>query len=876
MKSKHYIGIDLGTTNCSLAVSTGSGIEDLSILQAVGEDLFDHRIQLPSFFYLPDSASSMKFEDYPSFRSLNGICGAYARELAVREPTRVIQSAKSWISLSNENSSNRILPFHPDSPSANQRTLLSPIEAQAKYLQHIFEQKPSIFEDASVVVTVPASFDERARNFTLESTRIAGLKNVTILEEPQAAFYDWLYYQKSKPRIGSTVLVVDIGGGTTDFSLLTFAGSSWKRSAVGDHLLLGGDNIDLALAYDREKLTGAKLDRAQWIQLLKLSRELKEVCLDDGEVSRELKSFSLIGEGSGLFSSEIKVQFSAQEVMDFILEGFFPLLGAEDWELLSDSRTRDLGLREFGLPYETNPNIPMHMLRFLRRYCPQGPDAVLFHGGTLKSKKIRKRLHENLCNLFHKEIEILGMPHPFLGVSHGACIYALAREGLAQRIQSGLAHNLYLEVEQSTSKSLFYCIARAGQEESEQLVCPSIFQLKGNQQIRFPLYRSRAIEPDEVGRVLENGGTEDLENQLISLSSVYANLDSDQNFIPVKVSTRPEPTGDISMELMSERSEQVFQLSFKPSPAQDAQKILRVPSQVEDLFLSHFGKGLHGSTKKGPMVMLKSAESLLSSKRSEWGVDLCRLLAKLLISRQKSRRKSEVHEQVWMNAVGFLMRPGFGHPLDSDLIRSVDYTNFTQFPKQIQNRHEYWIFMRRIAGGIPEEFQNTLFDSYGHYLFNKAPLLKLPGGAPGVQELKEMMRCFVSFEFLKQESKQQLLRSLVQSFRARKLAPGDWWLLSKILSRKMQYADFTRCLPPASALQFFEEIQRHPRQETELKNLLINLFQDGLDRSLQFDSYWIETLSSQYSIEKREIDATEQERYSFGEALPLGLKLVSG
>ena len=272
--------------------------------------------------------------------------------------------------------------------------------------------------------------------------------------------------------------------------------------------------------------------------------------------------------------------------------------------------------------------------------------------------------------------------------------------------------------------------------------------------------------------------------------------------------------------------------------------------------------------------MLKMTESLLSSKRSEWGVDLCRLLAKILISRQKSRRKSEAHEQVWMNAVGFLMRPGFGHPLDADLIRSIDYASFTQYPKQAQNRHEYWIFLRRIAGGIPEEFQNTLFDSYGYYLFNKAPLVKLPGGAPSVQELKEMMRCFVSFEFLRQESKARLLRALVQSFKSRKLVPADWWLLSKLLSRKMVYADFTRCLPAASAIEFFEEIHQRPRLEAELKNVLANLFQEGLDRALEFDSEWIKTLSAQYDLEKRELDTIQQERYSFGEALPLGLKLV--
>jgi len=877
----HYVGIDLGTTNCSLAVSTGTGIEDISIYQAVGEDLFDRRIQLPSFFYLPEGEQRTRFEKYPSFSSLGGVCGMFARELAVKEPSRVIQSAKSWISLSNENSTNKILPFAPDpteEKSNATKVRLSPIEAQAKYLQHIREQSPEIFEDANVVVTVPASFDERARNLTLESARMAGIGRVTLLEEPQAAFYDWLYYQNKEMDSGSNILVVDIGGGTTDFSLLSREKGKWKRTAVGEHLLLGGDNIDLALAYSKEKELGGRLDSGQWIQLLNLCRDLKEDCLDEKDSSAPDREFSLIGTGSSLFGSEIKVRFQALEVKEFILNGFFPLLDSAQLSGELKGRDRDLGLREFGLPYEKNPEIPIHLIKFLKGYCPAGPDTVLFHGGTVKSHLIRERILQNLEIHYGRKIKVLGIPHPYLGVSHGACIYALARDGLAEKIQSGLAHNLYLEVERPSQKSAFYCVAQSGQEESQRLVCPAVFQLKGNQEIRFPLFRSRAIDSAELGEVLESDNTRSGHPQLISLAPVYSTLPATDNFFPVQVSTELASTGELKMDLCSTRSDESFELSFHHAAQKSQQKILKVPPEIEDLFQSHFGKGIHGVSnqgKQGPRGILKRTETILQTRRLDWGVDLCRLLAKVLIGRQKSRRKSEIHEQVWLNAVGFLLRPGFGHPLDKGLFQKLDFANFTQYPKIIQNRLEYWIFLRRISGGISEEFQNTLFESYGNYLFGKAPLVKLAGGAPTSQELREMTRCFASFEYLEPEFRQKLFRAVLQTFAKKKLAPEDWWIFSRLLSRQMQYADFTRCLPAVFAHKFFEEVIRRPRKEPEMRNVLNSLFSQTADRSLAFDEGWTEKLSIQYELGDQTLEPKQAQRYCFGESLPLGLKLLS-
>jgi hypothetical protein len=856
----------------------------------VGENLFQECPYLPSFLYLPPLKEEERFRHYPGFGVHQGVLGSYARILSSRLPGQVVQSAKSWISLSNENSQNRILPFRDQNPirgigEALQARKISPVEAQAAYLKQFKSQLPRLFESATVVVTVPASFDEFARRLTLDSIESAGIEGAILIEEPLAAFYNWMYYAGKKSQEFQTVLVADMGGGTTDFSLLQRKGSGWSRLAVGDHLLLGGDNMDLALVVQKEKELNRRFDPQEFIQVLGFAREVKEEFLRSTEKSGapEVRELRVLGSGSSLFQKDFEVKFSRDEVIKFILEGFFPLIPEKDSRLENTAPVQDLGLREFGLPYAKNPVVSVHLNQFLKQACPEGPDAVLFHGGALQSLAVRKALLENLQLWFSKPVVDLKNPDPLLGVSHGACIYAMARQGLLDLVHSGLAHNLFMEVEEKEGRSVYTCVASAGQEEGEKRICPVEFQVKGNQQVQFPLFRSQGFDPIEVGQTLHEEAVTRLETKFLGLPPVFATLPATHNFFPVQISSEIASTGELKLFLDNLRDSEQFDLSFETRLHQKEQKILRVSPIVEHLIQLHFGGGASSSkisselkyfNKKGPRGLLKQFEKLMGKSRTEWGVDLSRFLARLLIGRQNSRRKSEQHEQAWFNAVGFFLRPGMGHPLDQELVEKLDSASFSHFPRMVQNRVEYWIFLRRISGGLSEVLQNTLFESYGGYITGSKPAVKLPGPNPGLQETREMFKCFVCFEYLKPLHKERLFNLLLDSFSKGKLPKEDWWLFSRLLSRSMQYAGFAHCLPSSLASSFFELLLTKPWAESEISNILGFLFLHDNNRQVAFDEKLKADLILRYNLKSLQLEQSAEERYSFGESLPLGLKIM--
>jgi molecular chaperone DnaK (HSP70) len=865
-----FLGIDLGTTNCSLAYSRGELVEDFAILQAVGEDLFEKRYQLPSYAFLTTPEEAPSFASYPYFKELGSVCGHYARSLCERRSGRVVQSAKSWISLSNTNSCNRILPF---SLQQSGIARISPAEASALYLKHIRLAFPGGFPaDAAVVVTVPASFDELARRLTIEAAELAGFPEVVLLEEPQAAFYNWLYYEKEREKHLKTVLVVDIGGGTTDFSLLRTDGAQWKREAVGNHILLGGDNIDLALALKKEQELGRRFTTDELEQTVAIARDVKERFLDG---QAELHECHLKGSGSKLFSSGVKLKFTRAEVEKFILDGFFPLL--DDFSATnSDVGETESGLREFGLPYEKNPAFSYHMREFLKRNCPSGPDAVLFHGGCLQSDLMCSRLRQNLEQWFKRQIRVLKNPSPLLGVSHGACIYALARSGQHELIRSGLPHNYYLKAELGKGKESCFCIAASGQQEGDKFCCPQVFQLKGNRQVAFPFYRDSSIEP-------ESAGAEKPLSDLQEMPLLVAKLPADEDFFPVRLSSELMPTGELKIYLDNTRKTENFVLNFEiRSPEKKQHRILKVPKAAEELIQNSFGRGMletDGGRKKHLQGLLGKLEKTVQQERGEWGIDFCRHLGRLLVEKQRARRKSPEHERAWFNLAGFLLRPGFGHPLDADLFAGIDVANYTVYPNFIQNRVEYWIFLRRIAGGLNEEFQRAWFQAYSPYVFGRNLRSKLPGAVPGTQELGEMLRAFVAFEYLSTEQRAELFQELFKRLRSGKLPKSEWWLFGRILSRKPTYAGFAAALDPELANPFFAYIKgREELQLIEMRNVLSLLFSQAqeADRRLQFAESQIRDLSLLFALDdKTPLSAEDQQKFAFGETLPLGLKLYS-
>jgi molecular chaperone DnaK (HSP70) len=416
---------------------------------------------LPSFLYLtgahdlPPGAARLPWDE-----EADRIVGEFARIQGARVPGHLVASAKSWLCHPGVDREAPILPWAAP-PDARK---VSPVEASADYLRQIRDAWNFTFardepdrrlEQQEVVLTVPASFDEAARELTLDAARAAGLESITLLEEPQAAFYCWIVSHQEgwqrEVRGGELILVCDIGGGTTDFSLITVvetpSGPGFRRVAVGDHLMLGGDNIDLALAHRVEKkLGGARLDAEQWSALRQACRVAKEMLL--GEAPPERWPVTIAGRGSRIIGGSVQSELSRDEVAEVVVDGFFPRVGrAED-----PARGARAGLQEFGLPFVADPAIPRHLGAFLRRHRaeaigqgqaelladdrPARPDAILFNGGALTPAIVRDRLIEVVTTWFADEPgttpyapRVLVNASLDLAVAYGAAYYGVVRRG---------------------------------------------------------------------------------------------------------------------------------------------------------------------------------------------------------------------------------------------------------------------------------------------------------------------------------------------------------------------------------------------------------------------------------------------------------------
>jgi len=474
MPSPSYIiGIDLGTTNCAVAfVNPAQGVDSPVIdfpipqLQRPGE--VAAMPLLPSCLYvtgdheLPPGSTQLPWSQSPKL-----IAGAFARWQGARVPGRLVASAKSWLCHAGVDRSAPILPW--GAPTGVVK--VSPVAASALLLSHMAAAWNATHPDApmaqqEVVITVPASFDEVARALTVNAARQAGLEKFTLVEEPQAAFYDFSAHHRHDLadvlKDVRLVLVVDVGGGTTDFTLIqtdvASDGPALRRIAVGDHLMLGGDNMDAALArHVEERLLagGRKLSATQWTQLVQAARAAKESLL--GDHAPERHGISVAAEGSRLLSGTLSTEIQRAEAGRLILEGFFPACAPGE----TPRRAARTALQELGLPYAQDPAITRHLAAFLRQHAAAcfsalhdepgrdalpRPDAILFNGGVFNSPKISQRLIEVVSSWWPDAPPIGLLPHQSLelAVARGAACYGLARRGLGRRIGGGSAHALYV------------------------------------------------------------------------------------------------------------------------------------------------------------------------------------------------------------------------------------------------------------------------------------------------------------------------------------------------------------------------------------------------------------------------------------------------
>lgn len=520
-KVKYIIGIDLGTTNCTMAYARSDNesgeITQCNIPQLTSPGICGESLSLPSFVYFPmDEELNKKVSGLTWNKDRKHCVGIFARDRGAEVPSRMISSAKSWLCHAGIGRREKLLPL------GEETNKMSPLEACAELLGHLREawniQMPEApFQEQQVLITVPASFDPSARQLVQEAAALAEYPESILLEEPQAAFYAWLNRQgegwRKKLKVGDRILVIDIGGGTTDFSLISVADQegelTLERLAVGSHLLLGGDNLDLGLAYlAKSKLEeqGHTIDDWQLQALVHSCRQAKEKLMS--EKAPKSVDITIMGRGSRLIGGSLKTTITKEEAITYIVDGFIPKVTSQE----RSQQERRLGIQQIGLPYAQDARISCQLAKFLSMTGESDsigmenfvqPTAVLFNGGTLKSAVLRERLVEVLNSWAAEQgkakVEVLADPDYDFAVSRGAVYYGIAISGKAIRIRSGTSRSYYIGVEDAApavpgimAPMKAVCVVPFGMEEgTEQELSSQEFALVLGELATFKFY-SRA------------------------------------------------------------------------------------------------------------------------------------------------------------------------------------------------------------------------------------------------------------------------------------------------------------------------------------------------------------------------------------------------
>jgi len=544
------IGIDLGTTNSALAYAESGAVQSFPIAQLINPNEVAQQGLLPSSLYIPganefvEGALALPWNPAPAY-----ITGQLARTRGVENAGRLVSSAKSWLSHQTADPTQPLLPL--TAPEGIEK--ISPLEASRQYLEHLrhaweTEHPDTKLADQTVLITVPASFDAAARDLTQRAAHLAGYPEVTIIEEPQAAFYAWIarnpnWREQVKP--GDLILVVDIGGGTTDFTLIAVTEQSGElqleRIAVGDHLLLGGDNMDLAVARFAEQQFG-KLDTRQFYSLWQQCRAAKEILLSDSPDTPDQQPLTLLGRGSGLIAGTLRGSLSRQDVRNLLLEGFFPIVGAD----AMPQRQRRAALAEAGLNYATDPAVTKHLAQFLKQ---AKPTHLLLNGGVLQASSIEHRLFEVLkqwlgdapLTELRNESKQADLMH---AVAHGAAYYGLARTGKGVRIRGGVPRTYYVGIETSLPaipgmpapmKAL--TVVPFGLEEGSRIqLAGRKFALVVGEPAEFRFFSSLTRKHDEPGTLIDE------------LDDTFEELDPIEVFLPASTESAREQVVPVTLE----------------------------------------------------------------------------------------------------------------------------------------------------------------------------------------------------------------------------------------------------------------------------------------------------------------------------------------
>ena len=594
------IGIDLGTTNCVLAFGRGTAcraptrgsayassggsdgdIEVFDCPQLISLGEVGTRRLLPSFIYFPTEAERESGELRLPWDPIGErVVGEFARRRGAEIRGRLVYSSKSWLSFTAVDRTKPILPHD----GAEDCPKISPVVAAATFLRHLksawnhsMARELGELNDLECTVTIPASFDAVARELTLKAAQSAGLEGVTLLEEPQAAFYAWLYYHREDWEEligpGDVVLVVDIGGGTTDFSLIQVKAEGdqlgLERIAVGRHLLLGGDNMDLALTesvLNEMPEAHRSFSRRQYNLVVQNVRQAKEALLKDQGL--EEATFSIPGPGRGLVGGTIRCEIKRRTLESIIMDGFFPECSMDDHPL--DEPVS--GLMELTLPYEKDSAITRHLARFLNENPANLPTHILFNGGVLKARSIRGRIVGLLDSWFKAQgregIKVLEPVDLDISVAIGATAFSYAKRGELWRIKAGVPKTYYMGIERSgpaipgvPPRLMALCLCPEGAEEGSEFAIDRQFGLVVGKLVKFPFLVSSTRVDDTPGGLIYEPGP-DIE----PISTLEAQLDAPGiepgSVIPVKLKVKVTEVGTIEIYLVSEEKGVSFKMEF--------------------------------------------------------------------------------------------------------------------------------------------------------------------------------------------------------------------------------------------------------------------------------------------------------------------------
>lgn len=918
---RFIVGIDLGTTNSAVAYVDLSADDSprrpqtFSIPQLTGPGEINRLPVLPSFLYIPGEYDIAKSAVVmPWQRPADHFAGTLARDQGAMVPARLVASAKSWMCHANADRRAKILPWGAGDDVAK----VSPVQAAAAYLAHIrnawnqaHPDEDESLERQVVIVTVPASFDEVARELTLEAAAEAGLADIILLEEPLAAFYSWLMAHETdwdewvKP--GELILVCDVGGGTTDFTLIYLKDVDgqlgFERLAVGDHLILGGDNVDLALARRIEGQFSSgqlSLKGNRWKTLCHQCRQAKERILN-GDADSE--TITILGEGGQLIGGTLSAVLQHQDVEATVLDGFFPVVPASG----SEKSTQRKGITEFGLPYDQEPAVTRHLGWFLERHRTDVathlekphplPDLILFNGGSLKPDVIQQQIRHAIVKWFDKTADalprVMDNPDPDLAVSLGATYYGLVKSGSGVRVGSGSPRAYYLEVAQGQGgERQALCLVTRGVEEGSTITLEDHdFEVRSNQPVSFNVYSSSYRSGDQVGDLIT------IDDTLTALSPIQTIVQYGKKgtkaHIPVQLVASYTEVGTLSLACQSRISNHRWKLHFQlrsdPSQSDLADQEVfdsDLIDEARDVIMQTFTDRRAGSKLE---AVGKTLAGMIDRPRQAWPLSFIRTLADELIAIKKTRRISPQHEIRWLNLLGYCMRPGLADGADPMRMKSIwrIYSRDLVFANQAQARVEWWILWRRVAAGLTPGQQRQFIQELAPLLLpKKAAPRKIPP-----QERLEMWMAAANMEHVQANEKVRWGRALIAELKPKKTKPQHFWSLSRIGARELLYGSVDRVVPAQEAAGWVKTLLsidwRDPKpvavalgqlcrktgdRTRDIDDAIAEQVMDWMTHNIQQDKF----RETHIRYLREVVTMAEQEQsVIFGEDLPTGLVLHS-